>query len=249
MLPELPMKARVVDRLPAPPPALDPRRTIGLYKKLGSINAVARELGRSEQLVRNLLREHGVALLNDGRTRDPKVRGLYVAWRSMILRCDDPVHRSYAAYGARGIGYVPAWRGFSTFHDWALKAGWRDGLSLLRIDTDRDHVPKNRRWGTRTEMLRLRTRTESLSRVPVRAFGEEKSAWAWARDPHCCVTYMGLMQRLRRGWPAEEAMTHAERCACALAARHATLGPSHARSYRMGSRPRRVQTQSGGWGL
>ena len=200
------MKARVVNRPPVPPSALEPKQVIALYRRLGSIHAVARELGRGKQVVRNLLRDQGIALDNDG-TRDPKVRGLYVAWRSMILRCDDPAHRSYAGYGARGIGYARAWGTFSNFRDWALGTGWRDGTSLLLMDPDRDHGPRNCRWGTRTEMLRLRTRNKSLSREPVRAFGEEKSAWAWARDPRCRVTYIGLIQRLRRGWPPEDAMT------------------------------------------
>ena len=200
------MKPRVVDRPPAPPPALEPAATIELYETLGSIKAVARKLDRGRHIVRSLLREHGVALFNDG-TRDPKVRGLYVAWRAMILRCDDPAHRSYPGYGARGIGYPAAWSTFPPFRAWALEAGWRDGLSLLLLDPDRDHAPKNCRWGTRTEMLQLRTRTKSLSREPVRAFREEMSVWAWARDPRCRVTYSGLIQRLRRGWRPEDAMT------------------------------------------
>lgn len=206
MLLALSMKARVVDRLPAPPPAIDPKRVITLYDRLGSINAVARDIGRGKQLVRSLLREHGIVLRNDG-TRDPSLRGLYVGWRSMIRRCDDPSHRSYSSYGARGIGYTRAWSTFSRFRDWAQQNGWRSGLCLLLLDPDRDHAPQNCRWGTPAEMLGLRTRVRSLSREPVRAFGEEKSAWSWARDPRCRVSYMGLIQRLRRGWPAEQAMT------------------------------------------
>lgn len=199
------MKARVVDRLPAPPPAIDPERVINLYKRFGSVKAVARDLGRGSQIVRNVLREHGVVLRNDG-TRDPSLRGLYVGWRSMIRRCDDPSHRSYSSYGARGVGYAPSWSAFSEFRDWALQNGWKNGLCLLLLDPDRDHTPRNCRWGTQAEMLELRTRVGSLSRTPVRAFGEEKSAWSWARDSRCRVSYVGLLQRLRRGWPAEQAL-------------------------------------------
>lgn len=39
------------------------------------------------------------------------------------------------------------------------------------------------------------------------AFGVSQSPAAWARDPRCQVPYLVLLQRLRRGWPLERALT------------------------------------------
>lgn len=62
-------------------------------------------------------------------------------------------------------------------------------------------------------MLEHRSRRGPMCKDPVLAFGELKSAWAWARDPRCRVSHMGLVTRLRRGWHPEEAMTVTTRTA------------------------------------
>jgi predicted DNA-binding protein (UPF0251 family) len=41
----------------------------------------------------------------------------------------------------------------------------------------------------------------------LRAFGQVKGPAQWARDKRCRVTITGLIERLRRGWPVEEALT------------------------------------------
>jgi AcrR family transcriptional regulator len=43
----------------------------------------------------------------------------------------------------------------------------------------------------------------------VGAFGETKSLIAWSEDPRCLVTLASLRDRLRKGWPPEEAMATA----------------------------------------
>jgi predicted DNA-binding protein (UPF0251 family) len=43
----------------------------------------------------------------------------------------------------------------------------------------------------------------------LRAFGQVKGPTEWARDKRCRVTLTGLLDRLRRGWPLEEAITTA----------------------------------------
>jgi DNA-binding CsgD family transcriptional regulator len=45
----------------------------------------------------------------------------------------------------------------------------------------------------------------------VRAFGERKTASAWARDPRCTVSDITLRRRLRSGMPPEEAITEPPR--------------------------------------
>lgn len=42
-----------------------------------------------------------------------------------------------------GISIAPEWNDFSTFQDWAIKHGYRKGLTLARIDKTKDFTPDN----------------------------------------------------------------------------------------------------------
>ena len=70
----------------------------------------------------------------------------YWVWRSMCDRCRLPSHQAWKNYGARGITVCPEWReSFETF--WAdMKAGYRPGLTLERMDNNRGYTPKNCQW-------------------------------------------------------------------------------------------------------
>lgn len=71
---------------------------------------------------------------------------LYCIWDSMKRRCEKPNNQHYDRYGARGIKVCPEWHDFSSFQGWALSHGYRDGLSIDRIDNDGDYCPDNCQW-------------------------------------------------------------------------------------------------------
>lgn len=74
---------------------------------------------------------------------------VYNIWRLMLYRCDNPKHISYKYYGGRGITVCDEWRqNFEAFHDWAISNGYRDDLTLDRINTDGNYEPSNCRWTT-----------------------------------------------------------------------------------------------------
>lgn len=83
-----------------------------------------------------------------------KMRGtrLYNIWQSMKQRCYDEKCRAYKWYGGRGITVCDEWlHDFQSFYDWAMANGYRDDLTLDRIDVNGNYEPSNCRWATTGE--------------------------------------------------------------------------------------------------
>ena len=78
---------------------------------------------------------------------------LYRIWLKMKSRCHNPNDPDYQKwYGSRGITVCAEWRNnFQVFHDWAMSHGYRDDLSIDRIDNDKGYCPENCRWATAKE--------------------------------------------------------------------------------------------------
>ena len=82
---------------------------------------------------------------------------LYHKWNGMRDRCNNPKARQYSYYGGRGIRICDEWQNsFAAFRDWALSAGYKDGLSLDRIDYNGNYCPENCRWISMAEQQRNR---------------------------------------------------------------------------------------------
>jgi hypothetical protein len=128
---------------------------------------------------------------------------LHQVWGAMIQRCHNPQARQYHWYGGRGIRVCEEWRDFRAFRDWALSAGYQEGLSIERLDNDAGYCPENCVWTTQQQQMR-NTRTNRF----VEAFDEVKTVADWAEDERCRVSYWCLWGRLRKcGWPAEKAIS------------------------------------------
>lgn len=128
---------------------------------------------------------------------------LYGVWHGMKARCEIPSAGPYSRYGARGIKVCPDWSGsYIKFRNWAVDAGYRDGLQIDRIDNDGDYEPSNCRFVTPKVNANNRG-----NHVWLEAFGERKTMSDWSRDSRCAVSYTTLKQRIGRGMAAEVALT------------------------------------------
>lgn len=104
---------------------------------------------------------------------------LYQVYRSMRDRCNNPNHNDYKRYGGRGIKVCEEWNnryGFIAFYEWAIKNGYKDNLSLDRINNDGNYEPDNCRWATKKEQSQ-----NTSTNVYAEYKGQQKVLQEWAR--------------------------------------------------------------------
>lgn len=73
---------------------------------------------------------------------------VYYIWKTMRQRCLNPNNNDYKYYGALGINICDEWDDPAAFCDWALKNGYKEGLTIDRKDTTKGYSPDNCRWIT-----------------------------------------------------------------------------------------------------
>ena len=75
----------------------------------------------------------------------------YSSWGAMKRRCDLPSQWNYPYYGGRGISYDPRWK---TFENFLSDMGpCPEGLSLDRVDSNKDYSKDNCRWADKTTQV------------------------------------------------------------------------------------------------
>jgi hypothetical protein len=71
---------------------------------------------------------------------------LYKIWDDMKKRC---THSRYKHYHGRGITVCEDWQTFEPFYQWSIENGYRDNLTIDRVNVNDNYEPGNCRWATR----------------------------------------------------------------------------------------------------
>lgn len=87
-----------------------------------------------------------------GTKRNESKTRLYKIWSQMYQRCYVDDGKTYKNYGGRGITICDEWLySFVDFKQWAINNGYRDDLTLDRVDVNGSYSPNNCRWATKKE--------------------------------------------------------------------------------------------------
>lgn len=134
------------------------------------------------------------------RTHGKSKTRLYHTWFDMKHRCTKSINPEYKNYGGRGISVCEEWineNGFTNFENWALRNGYKENLSLDRINNDLNYSPDNCRWVDRVTQQRNRT-----DNVWITYKGMTKCIAEWSEITGLsfdCISY-----RFKNNWTPEE---------------------------------------------
>ena len=101
---------------------------------------------------------------------------LYKVWDGMKERCYNKSKNYYYRYGGRGITMCDEWHySFEAFQEWAIANGYREGLTIDRIDNNKGYCPENCRWATIKEQNNNKSDNHYLT-----FRGETKTIMQWS---------------------------------------------------------------------
>lgn len=135
------------------------------------------------------LRKHG-----KGNTR------IYEIWCNIKTRCYNKSNKRYLDYGGRGITVCDEWlHDFQAFYDWSMANGYRDDLTIDRIDNNKGYLPDNCRWVTQKEQQNNRRNNHLITYN-----GKTQTLAQWADE--IGLSYKTIQSRIKRGWNIEKAL-------------------------------------------
>lgn len=92
-------------------------------------------------------------------------RRLYKIWSGVKTRCFNKNRKGYKNYGGRGITICNEWLEYKNFCDWAMANGYKDNLTIERINVNGNYEPANCTWITIQEQQKNKRNTIRLQQV------------------------------------------------------------------------------------
>lgn len=105
---------------------------------------------------------------------------IYDCYVNIKQRCYNKKCKSYKDYGARGIKMCQEWKdkekGFINFYKWAIENGYKENLTIDRINNNGNYEPSNCRWVLMKEQMNNTRRSHYIIYN-----GEIKTIAEWSR--------------------------------------------------------------------
>ncbi len=125
---------------------------------------------------------------------------LYKKWLDIKKRCYNKNSQYYYCYGARGIKVCDEWlNDFKAFYDWSMANGYRDNLTIDRIDVNSNYEPSNCRWVSQKVQNRNSRHCHYLTYN-----NETHCLTEWAEIKN--ISADKIRNRLKRSWSVEKAL-------------------------------------------
>lgn len=123
-------------------------------------------------------------------------------YKTMIARCykDRPSNKSYQQYGAKGVTVCDEWRQNKiAFFEWAFTHGYKEDLTLDRIDPDKGYSPDNCRWA---DYITQNNHRKSNRFVEVDGVSHTIAEWSRISG----IKQGTIWYRLSHGWSPKDAV-------------------------------------------
>lgn len=118
---------------------------------------------------------------------------LYKIWLGMKSRCNNPNSKTYLRYGSKGVKVCDEWNhNFDNFKEWSLNCGYREDLTIDRINPRGNYHPNNCRWASLKDQANNRT-----SNVYVKDSGSLLTLTQYAKKNK--LSYASLQSKHVRG--------------------------------------------------
>ena len=125
---------------------------------------------------------------------------LYKIWQGIKTRCYNENDKSYKNYGGRGIIMCEEWlNDFMNFYNWSMKNGYKDNLTIDRIDVNGNYEPSNCRWVTNQEQHNNTRRNVYLT-----YHGKTQNIMQWCNELN--LNYHTIRMRHNKGWSDKECL-------------------------------------------
>lgn len=123
---------------------------------------------------------------------------LYHIFVGMKDRCYNKHNSRYKNYGNRGIKICDEWlTDFVKFYSWAMENGYREGLTIERVDVNGNYEPNNCSWITIEEQQKNKTNSIILDYN-----GKSLCISEWAKILN--IPASKLYRQYHKGLPVEQ---------------------------------------------
>lgn len=136
-------------------------------------------------------------LRNNRKTHGKSNTSLYKLFSGIKRRCLNKNDSNFNNYGGRGIEICEEWlNDYDSFYSWANENGYKEGLSIERIDNDKGYNPNNCKWIEMSEQSKNRRCNKYIE-----INGDIKTISEWARLVG--IDRNTISRRLKRGISGE----------------------------------------------
>lgn len=126
---------------------------------------------------------------------------LYKIWENLKFRCLNKKCNSFKNYGNRGITVCIDWlNNFENFYTWAIANGYKDDLTIDRIDNNGNYESDNCRWVNAKKQANNRRSNRLITYN-----NETHTLSEWANKYNIKISK--LWARLNSGWTIEKSLT------------------------------------------
>lgn len=126
---------------------------------------------------------------------------LHNTWRGMRNRCRSAKYIDAHRYFERGITVCKEWEKYPAFEKWALSHGFKEGLTIDRINNDLGYSPDNCRFVSQAVNANNREVTRFVvyhgKRMPFQDALRESNKYGHHRT---------IAARISRGWQTDQAL-------------------------------------------